>query len=93
MNPPPVQPSVDPLALLALITTAIKAQLIAEQQVKPQSAGPRLLKVKQAAEYLGRTESSLRQLIFKKILPVIRFDRAIRIDVRDLDKLIDEYRT
>jgi excisionase family DNA binding protein len=50
------------------------------------------LTVPQAAEYLGRTDSAIRQLIFKKVLPVVRFDRAVRIDIRDLDKLIEDAR-
>lgn len=81
-----------PQAMFEAITATIRAQVIAEQSSIKPARGPRLLNVKQAAEYLGRTESAVRQLIHKKVLPVVRFDRAIRIDVRDLDRLIDEYR-
>jgi excisionase family DNA binding protein len=82
----------NPQAILTALEATIRAQVLGEHRERPQTAGPRLLRIKQAAEYLGRTESGIRQLIAKKILPVVRFDRAIRIDVRDLDKLIDAYR-
>ncbi len=86
----------DPQVLLAACTVAIqKAQAQAHpvSNQNSKTASPRLLTVKQTAEYLGRTVSAIRQLIYKRKLPVIRIDRAIRIDVQDLDRLIDEYRT
>ena len=86
------QTSVDPQSILTALEATIRAQVLSEQQARPQSAGPRLLTVRQAAEYLGRTESAIRQLVHKRILPVIRFDRAIRIDIRDPDRMIEEYR-
>ena len=86
------QQSIDPQSILAALEATIRAQVLAEEQAKPQTTGPRLLTVAQAAEYLGRTESAVRQLIHKRRLPVIRFDRKIRIDIRDLDHMIEEYR-
>lgn len=83
----------DPQHLFNELTTAIRSQLISEQPKPAPSTGRRLLTVKEAAEYLGRTEAAVRQLIHKRIIPVVRFDRAIRIDVRDLDRLIQEYRS
>ena len=41
---------------------------------------------------MGRTESAVRQLIHKKQIPIVRFGRNVRIDVRDLDALIEEYK-
>jgi hypothetical protein len=48
----------------------------------------RLLNIKDAAEYLGRTEWAVRELIWKG-LPVVRIDRRIQLDLQDLDALID----
>jgi excisionase family DNA binding protein len=83
----------DPQFILAALEATIRSQILAEQQRRPQSTDQRLLTAKQAAVYLGRTESAVRQLIHKRVLPVVRFDRVIRIDVRDLDRLIEENRT
>jgi len=85
-------PDASPQAMFEAMAVTIRAQVIAEQSSRKPVTGPRLLNAKKAAEYLGRTESAVRHLIHKKILPVVRFDRAIRIDVRDLDRLIDDYR-
>jgi excisionase family DNA binding protein len=83
----------DPQHLFNELTAVIRSQLITEQPKQAAPTGRRLLAVKQAAEYLGRTEAAVRQLIHKRILPVVRFDRAVRIDVRELERLIEEYRT
>jgi hypothetical protein len=51
--------------------------------------GPRLLTVEQGAEYYGRTKAAMDHLIAAGIVPVVRIDRRVMIDIRDLDKLID----
>jgi excisionase family DNA binding protein len=92
MTPYP-QTALDPQAIFAVLAAAIKSQTLAEQQSKPQqSQGPRLLTPKQAGEYIGRSESAVRQMIFKRQLPVVRIGRNVRIDRKDLDRLIDENR-
>jgi excisionase family DNA binding protein len=89
----PLSVDTDPQVLLKALESAIRARIVGEEAKREKANPARLLNVKQAAEYLGRTESAVRQMIHKRLLPVIRFDRAVRIDVRDLDRLIDEYRT
>lgn len=79
--------------LLAQLRLAISHQIKAA--TKPPSSrddGARLLTVKQAAQYINRTESAMRQILAKRIIPVIRFDRLIRIDRADLDRFIDDNR-
>jgi excisionase family DNA binding protein len=49
----------------------------------------RLLNLRDAAEYLGRSEWALRELIWKGRIPAVRIDRRIQLDLRDLDALID----
>jgi len=80
--------------ILDKAVAAIREQVIAESRAAAPSQlrNKRLLTVAEAAAYLNRSESAVRQLVFKHKLPVIRFDRVIRIDVRDLDKLIEESR-
>ena len=50
---------------------------------------PRLLAVEQAATYLGRTKASVQHLICDGAIPVVRHDRRVFLDVRDLDRWID----
>ncbi len=87
-------PSATPQDLLALLTAQIRTQLMAEMQssAKPPAAAKRLMTPKEAGEYIGRSESAIRQLIHKQQLPVIRFGRNVRIDLKDLDRIIDENR-
>ena len=88
-----INASPDPQRLFSELSAAIRTQVLAEQPKQTHAAARRLLTVQQAAEYLGRTEAAVRQLIHKRIVPVVRFDRNVRIDVRDLDRLIEENRT
>ena len=52
----------------------------------------RLLTVKEGAEYLGRSESAIREMIWDGKLPAIRADRRVMLDIRDLDHWIDRNR-
>jgi hypothetical protein len=72
---------------------AIRQQVIAEMKTQQPLAAPvrRLLTAAQAGEF-GRTESAIRQMIYKKQVPVVRIGRSVRIDVRDLDALINDCR-
>lgn len=51
---------------------------------------PRLLTVKQAAEYLGCSEASVYHQVKDGKLPVVRRDRRVFLDVRDMDRVIEE---
>ncbi len=53
---------------------------------------PRLLTVREAAEYIGRTETAVRELIWNGKLAHIRTDRRVMLDIRDLDSWIDTNR-
>ena len=52
----------------------------------------RLYTLKEAAEYLGRSEWSMRELIWARKIPVVREDggRKIYLDVSDLDRFIEQ---
>jgi len=78
------------------------AELIAErvaEKLRPSfvggkapslAAAPRLFTVEQAASYLGRTKASLQHMVSAGRLPIVRADRRVFLDVRDLDKWIEQ---
>jgi hypothetical protein len=51
----------------------------------------RLLTIKESARYLGRSEVSMRTLVYKGVFPVIQEGERSKIwlDVNDLDEWID----
>lgn len=66
---------------------------LAEMNGGGRAAGglkPRLLSVEQGAAYLGRTKESLQHMIASGKIPTVRSDRRVFLDVRDLDRWIDE---
>ena len=52
----------------------------------------RLFTLKEAAEYLGRSEWGMRDLIWKRMIPVVMNTggRKIFIDIRDLDDYVEK---
>jgi len=50
---------------------------------------PRLLTVKDAATYIGRTEQAVQHLIHRRELIVVRRGRRVHLDRSDLDRWID----
>ena len=81
-----------PEMMLQSAIDAIRQQVVAEMKMQTPVSAPqrRLLTAAQAGEYLGRSEAAVRQMIFKKQIPVVRDGRNVRIDVRDLDDRIDD---
>jgi hypothetical protein len=53
----------------------------------------RLLTMKQAAVYLGRTEGSMRQLINRGAFAHVKSDGRVMLDIKDLDNWILEGKT
>ncbi len=51
---------------------------------------PRLLTVEQAATYLGRSKASVQHMVSAGRLPIVRADRRVFLDVRDLDTWIEQ---
>jgi excisionase family DNA binding protein len=75
-------------ALAERIVEKIRASLGEERG--GVSVRPRLLTAKQAAAYLGRTEEAVQHLIASGKVPTVRTDRRVFLDVRDLDRWIEE---
>lgn len=51
----------------------------------------RLFTLKEAADYLGRSEWSMRDLMWKRLIPVVKPEggRKVWFDVKDLDHFIE----
>jgi excisionase family DNA binding protein len=50
---------------------------------------PRLLTIQEAGLYLGRSEWSVRRLIWNGYLPSVRIGGRIHLDKEDMDRLIE----
>ena len=54
---------------------------------------PRLLALKEAAFYLGRTPWGMREIIWAGKIPIVRDGKKIFLDVHDLDKYVEQNKT
>jgi len=50
----------------------------------------RLYSLGEAAGYLGRTVGAIREIIWAGKIPIVRFDRKICLDIRDLERFIEQ---
>ena len=50
----------------------------------------RLFSIPEAAIYLGRSDWSIRRLIWNGDLPQVRAGGRVHVDVRDMDEFIDK---
>lgn len=84
-------------SLATKLVAEITAQVLASTQVRARTSGERvearLLTVKEAAQYLARSEQAIRHLVFQRDLPVVRSGRNVRLDRRDLDRWIENSRS
>ncbi len=82
-------------AKLEEIVDRVAALIAARLEARIASPGgkgkvtPRLLTVKEAAAYVGRTEQAVQHLIHRKELVVVRRGRRVHLDRADLDRWID----
>ena len=65
---------------------ATKAQTVRKLAARPAK---RLYSLKEAAEYLGRSDWSVRRLIWDGVLPSVAIKGRVHIDVYDLDDLVE----
>ncbi len=49
---------------------------------------PALLSLKEVSERLSLHINTVRKFVYQGLLPVVRFEKAIRIEEKDLDKFI-----
>lgn len=78
-------------SLLDVLAGKIAARMKAdtEQSASASAIRPRLLTVEQAAAYLGRSKASVQHMVSDGVLPTVRSDRRVFLDMRDLDNWID----
>jgi excisionase family DNA binding protein len=84
-----------PLTLDSIIDTlasAVAAKLRADLVGSGGSASvaPRLLTVDQAAVYLARSKDAVQHMVAARKLPVVRDGRRVFLDVRELDRWIEQ---
>jgi len=60
---------------------------------RAQGATRRLISLKEAAAVLGVSPASIRRLIWGGKLPAVRLTRRIQVDLRDVDRLIEQAKT
>jgi excisionase family DNA binding protein len=75
-------------ALAAEIAARISPQIQHESRGANKQLA-RLLTVREAAAYIGRTEQAVQHLIYKRDLIVVRKGRRVHIDRNDLDRWIE----
>jgi excisionase family DNA binding protein len=92
---PPVPPASSFDALLDVLADRLAEKLYAKlaQDGAGAPVRPRLLTVEQAAAYLGRTKEAVQHMVGSGKLPVVRADRRLSFDVRDLDGWIERNKT
>jgi len=71
---------------LDVLADAIAARVAARLN---QSAQPRLMNVKQAAEYIGRSQKALRHMIANGTIPSVREGSRVHLDRGDLDRWVE----
>ena len=63
------------------------------QGTLPKLVNKRLVTLAEAAAYLGCANITVRRLIWNGLLPVVRWDRRQRVDIRDLEKFVMQHKT
>ena len=71
------------------LATEIAARITPQLERRNGKPEARLLNVKEAAAYIGRTEQSLQHLIHKREIVVVRKGRRVHLDRGDLDRWIE----
>ena len=71
------------------LATQIAARINPQLQRRNGQSASRLLTVKDAAEYIGRTEQALQHLIHRREIVVVRKGRRVHLDRNDLDRWIE----
>ena len=56
----------------------------------PRESEQRLMGLQDAARLLGLSIGSVRRLIWRGRLPVVRLTRRIQVDLRDVERLIEQ---
>jgi excisionase family DNA binding protein len=74
---------------LDALADAIANRVFERIQAAQESDENRLMSVSEAAKYLGRTQSAVRHMIAKKMLPAVRRDGRVYLDRPDLKTWVE----
>jgi len=72
---------------------SFKNQAVKKAQGIANPLPKRLFTLKEAAHYLGRTLWSMRELIWKGSIPVVRDGKRIFLDIQDLEAYVTKCKT
>jgi excisionase family DNA binding protein len=72
------------------IVDAVARRLVVQGNGAAAARSPRLLTFEQAVAYLGRTNDAVQHMVSANKIPVVRADRRVLLDVRDLDHWIED---
>jgi hypothetical protein len=70
-----------------------KTQTVRKTQGITYPLSKRLYTLEEAGHYLGRTLWSMRELIWKGSLPIVRNGKRIFVDIKDMDIFIEKSKT
>ena len=73
-----------------MLADAVAQRLQAAGQGQAGAIRPRLLDPQSAGKYLGRSARAVLRLIHEGKLPSVRIDNKNFLDIRDLDRIIEE---
>jgi excisionase family DNA binding protein len=78
--------------IIETLAAAVASRLRSEAAPRnaTPSIGPRLLTVDQGALYLGRSKEAVQHMVAARKLPVVRDGRRVFLDVRELDRWIEQ---
>jgi excisionase family DNA binding protein len=75
------------------LAQALAARILPQvQNANGNKSYPRLMNVKQAAAYLGRSRSALFHLVARREIPCVKHGRNLRFDRLELDKWIERHK-
>lgn len=75
--------------IIDAIADRLAIKVLERLPTAPAGEGQLLLTVGQAAIKLGRTVPAVEHLIRERRLPVVRFDRRVMLDMRDIIALVN----
>lgn len=69
-----------------------KKEMVIKKQINTNLAGPRLLPLKKAADYIGLTVWAMRERIWAGDIPVVQFPggRKMYVDMQDIEEFIQK---
>ena len=86
----PERPTTSPTDQFVEAIAQRVAAILAPKIETANALRPRLLTVDQAAVYLGRTDSAIRGMLKRGVVPRMRIDGRVMFDVQDLNALIEQ---